>query len=87
MLTVALALRFSPLLPGTVSTWCQLRAILSAKSVIALLALAATIPMVTGKIDWTVDYGLALWHILAISDQRSAISDQPSAISGQPADA
>ena len=69
MLTVALALLFSVLLPDTFPTLFNLRAILSDKSVIALLALAATIPMVTGKIDLTVGYGIVLWHILAISLQ------------------
>ena len=68
-LTVALALLFSALLPDTFPTLFNLRAILSDKSVIALLALAATIPMITGKIDLTVGYGIVLWHILAISLQ------------------
>ena len=69
MLTLALALLFSVLLPDTFPTLFNLRAILSDKSVIALLALAATIPMITGKIDLTVGYGIVLWHILAISLQ------------------
>ena len=69
MLTLALALLFSALLPDTFPTLFNLRAILSDKSVIALLALAATIPMITGKIDLTVGYGIVLWHILAISLQ------------------
>ena len=69
VLTVALALLFSALLPGTFPTLFNLRAILSDKSVIALLELAATIPMITGKIDLTVGYGIVLWHILAISLQ------------------
>jgi ribose transport system permease protein len=69
VLTVALALLFSALLPDTFPTLFNLRAILSDKSVIALLALAATIPMITGKIDLTVGYGIVLWHILAISLQ------------------
>ncbi len=68
-LTIALALVFSALLPDTFPTLFNLRAILSDKSVIALLALAATIPMITGKIDLTVGYGIVLWHILAISLQ------------------
>jgi len=47
----------------------NLRSIISDKAIIALLSLAATIPMVTGKIDLTVGYGIVLWHILAISLQ------------------
>ena len=69
VLTVALGLLFSLLLPNTFPTLFNLRAILADKSVIALLALAATIPMITGKIDLTVGYGIVLWHILAISLQ------------------
>ncbi len=69
VLTVGLALLFSLLLPNTFPTLFNLRAILADKSVIALLALAATIPMITGKIDLTVGYGIVLWHILAISLQ------------------
>lgn len=69
VLTLALGLLFSALLPDTFPTLFNLRAILADKSVIALLALAATIPMITGKIDLTVGYGIVLWHILAISLQ------------------
>lgn len=69
MLTAALAVLFSVLLPDTFPTLFNLRAILSDKSIIALLALAAMIPMITGKIDLTVGYGIVLWHILAISLQ------------------
>ncbi len=69
VLMVLLALSFSLLLPSSFPTLFNLRAILADKSVIALLALAAMIPMVTGKIDLTVGYGIVLWHILAISLQ------------------
>lgn len=69
VLAIALALMFALLLPETFPTLFNLRAILSDKSIIALLALAAMIPMITGKIDLTVGYGIVLWHILAISLQ------------------
>lgn len=69
MLTLALGVVFSVILPETFPTLFNLRSILSDKSIIALLALAATIPMITGKIDLTVGYGIVLWHILAISLQ------------------
>lgn len=69
VLTVLLAAMFSVMLPDTFPTLFNLRAILADKSVIAILALAATIPMITGKIDLTVGYGIVLWHILAISLQ------------------
>ena len=80
VLTVALALLFSALLPDTFPTLFNLRAILSDKAVIALLALAATIPMVAGKIDLTVGYGVVLWHILAISLQTRYGLPWPAAV-------
>ncbi len=69
ILTVFLILLFSVLLPNTFPTILNLRAILSDKSIIAMLSLAAMIPMVAGRIDLTVGYGIVLWHILAISLQ------------------
>jgi ribose transport system permease protein len=69
VLTVALAVLFSLLLPQTFPTLVNLRSIISDKAIIAVLSLAAMIPMVTGKIDLTVGYGIVLWHILAITLQ------------------
>jgi ribose transport system permease protein len=69
ILTVLLIILFSILLPDTFPTVLNLRAILSDKSIIAMLSLAAMIPMVAGRIDLTVGYGIVLWHILAISLQ------------------
>jgi ribose transport system permease protein len=69
ILMVGLIVLFSLLLPNTFPTILNLRAIVSDKSIIALLSLAAMIPMVAGRIDLTVGYGIVLWHILAISLQ------------------
>ena len=69
ILTAFLIILFSVLLPDTFPTVLNLRAILSDKSIIAMLSLAAMIPMVAGRIDLTVGYGIVLWHILAISLQ------------------
>jgi len=69
ILTVALALLFSVLLPDTFPTLLNVRSIISDKAIIAMLSLGAMIPMVAGKIDLTVGYGIVLWHILAISLQ------------------
>lgn len=69
ILTIGLIVLFSLLLPNTFPTMLNLRSIISDKAIIAILSLAATIPMVTGKIDLTVGYGIVLWHILAISLQ------------------
>jgi ribose transport system permease protein len=69
ILMFGLILLFSLLLPNTFPTALNVRAILSDKAIIALLSLAAMIPMVAGRIDLTVGYGIVLWHILAISLQ------------------
>jgi len=69
ILMVGLIVLFSILLPNTFPTLLNVRAIISDKAIIALLSLAAMIPMVAGRIDLTVGYGIVLWHILAISLQ------------------
>ncbi len=69
ILMLGLIILFSILLPNTFPTVLNLRSILSDKAIIALLALAAMIPMVAGRIDLTVGYAIVLWHILAISLQ------------------
>lgn len=80
LLTLLLILLFSLLLPATFPTMLNLRSVLSDKSVIALLSLAAMVPMMTGKIDLTVGYGIVLWHILAISLQVHAGLPWPLAV-------
>lgn len=69
LLTVFLIVLFSIMLPDTFPTWLNARSILADKSIIALLALAATLPMMAGRIDLTVGFGIVLWHIMAISFQ------------------
>src|SRR6478609_2690514 len=71
ILTVGLILLFSILLPGTFPTMLNVRSIVSDKAIIALLSLAAMIPMASGRIDLTVGYGIVIWHILAISLQTA----------------
>lgn len=41
----------------------------SAKSVALMIALAATVPMVTGKIDLSAGYAAGLWQVMALSWQ------------------
>jgi len=69
ILTLLLIIFFSLLLPDTFPTWLNARSILADKSIVALLALAATLPMMAGRIDLTVGFGIVMWHILAISLQ------------------
>jgi len=69
ILTLLLIIIFSVLLPDTFPTALNARSILSDKAVIALLSLSAMLPMITGRIDLTVGYGIVLWHLAAISLQ------------------
>ena len=69
ILTLLLIVLFSLLLPQTFPTVLNVRSIISDKAIIAILSLAAMIPMAAGRIDLTVGYGIVLWHILAISLQ------------------
>lgn len=80
ILMFGLILLFSILLPTTFPTMLNVRAILSDKAIIALLSLAAMIPMVAGRIDLTVGYGIVLWHILAISLQTLYGFPWPAAV-------
>jgi ribose transport system permease protein len=69
ILTLLLIAIFSIILPETFPTVLNLRSILGDKAIIAILSLAAMIPMMAGRIDLTVGYGIVLWHILAIALQ------------------
>lgn len=80
ILTVVLIIVFSLALPETFPTLLNLRSILGDKAIIALLSLAAMIPMMTGRIDLTVGYGIVLWHVLAISLQTQLGLSWPLAV-------
>jgi ribose transport system permease protein len=80
VLTVALILLFSILLPGTFPTLLNLRSIISDKAIILILSLGVMIPMSAGRIDLTVGYGIVLWHILAISLQTKFGFSWPMAV-------
>ena len=71
ILTGILISVFSVLLPGTFCTWTNARLIMSNQSVTAVLALAAMVPMVAGKIDLSLGYGVVLSEVLAISFQTA----------------
>ena len=81
VLLLGLIVFFSVLLPDSFPTLLNLNSILGDKVIIAILALAAMVPMLTNKIDLTVGYGIVLWHILAISLQtRYGFSWQASVL-------
>ena len=80
ILTVFLIILFSILLPDTFPTVLNFRSILADKAIVAMLALAATLPMMAGRIDLTVGFGIVMWHILAISLQVKFGFSWPMAI-------
>ena len=69
LLAIALIALFCIMLPNTFPTLLNFRSILGDKSIICVLALAAMVPMMAGRIDLTVGYGIVMWHVLAISLQ------------------
>ncbi len=77
--TVILVALFSVMLPETFPTLLNMRSILNDKSIIAILSLAAMIPMMAGRIDLTVGYGIVLWHVLAIALQTKLGFSWPEA--------
>ena len=65
-LTALLVLIFSLALPRTFPTLDTVDSILSTQSIPALLALAATVPIVTGAFDLSIGYGLGLAHVMVL---------------------
>lgn len=65
-LTVLLFVIFALALPDTFPTMDNASSILSNQSIPAILALGAMIPIVTGKFDLSVGYGLGFAHVLAM---------------------
>jgi ribose transport system permease protein len=66
VLAVLLFLVFSFTLPDTFPTLDNVSSILSNQSIPAILALGAMIPIVTGKFDLSIGYGLGLAHVMAM---------------------
>ena len=66
VLTVVVFALFALLMPSTFPTATNLRAILTNQSIPAMLALAATIPIVTGRFDLSIGFGIGLWHVVAM---------------------
>ncbi|MFI7150460.1 ABC transporter permease [Nonomuraea sp. NPDC050022] len=65
-LTIILFVVFSLALPDTFPTMANLTSILSTHSITAILALGAMIPIVTGKFDLSIGYGLGLGHVVTL---------------------
>jgi len=69
LLTVALFVVFAVARPDTFATLLNFRLLAASKSVLLILALAVTVPMVAGKIDLSIGYGVGLWQLMALSFQ------------------
>jgi ribose transport system permease protein len=66
VLTVAVFALFAVLLPDTFPTGNNFRAILTNQSIPAILALAVAIPIVTGRFDLSIGFGIGLAHVVAM---------------------
>ncbi|MET9762778.1 ABC transporter permease [Streptomyces sp. NPDC006372] len=66
VLTALLYLVFSLALPDTFPTLATVDSILSNQSIPAVLALAATVPIVTGAFDLSIGYALGLAHVMVM---------------------
>lgn len=73
LVTVALFLLFLILKPDTFGSLLNFQLLTSSKSVLLILAVAVTIPMVAGKIDLSVGYGVGLWQVMALSWQMQGL--------------
>ena len=69
ILTVVLFAIFAALRPSTFASLLNFQLLTSGKSVLLILALAVTIPMIAGKIDLSIGYGVGLWQVMALSWQ------------------
>jgi ribose transport system permease protein len=73
VLTVVLFGVFCALRPETFASLLNFQLLASSKSVLLILALAVTIPMVAGKIDLSIGYGVGLWQVMALSWQMQGL--------------
>ena len=69
ILAVALVAIFAVAKPDTFPTLLNFQLLASAKAPLMIIALAVTIPMVTGKIDLSAGYAAGLWQVMALSWQ------------------
>jgi ribose transport system permease protein len=73
ILTLALFIIFAALRPTTFASLLNFQLLASGKSVLLILALAVTIPMIAGKIDLSIGYGVGLWQVMSLSWQIQGI--------------
>ncbi|MFI5060511.1 MAG: ABC transporter permease [Actinomycetales bacterium] len=73
VLTALLFAIFAVAAPATFATLLNFQLLASSKSVLLILALAVTLPMVAGKIDLSIGYGVGLWQVMALLWQLQGI--------------
>ena len=73
VLTGVLVIIFTVAAPTTFATLLNFQLLASSKSVLLILALAVTLPMVAGKIDLSIGYGVGLWQVMALLWQLQGI--------------
>jgi ribose transport system permease protein len=73
ILLVVLLVVFSVARPQTFPTLTNFTVLASGNSTLFILALAATIPMIAGKIDLSFGYGVGLWQVMALQWQLQGL--------------
>jgi ribose transport system permease protein len=73
LLTIILFVVFSIARPSSFATLLNFQLLVSGNSVLLILALAVTLPMVAGKIDLSIGYGVGLWQVMALVWQLDGI--------------
>ncbi|HEU0207064.1 MAG TPA: ABC transporter permease [Pseudolysinimonas sp.] len=73
ILTVVLFVIFAILRPDTFASLLNFQLLAAGKSVLLILALAVTVPMIAGKIDLSIGYGVGLWQVMSLSWQLHGI--------------
>ncbi|MHC5797351.1 ABC transporter permease [Lacisediminihabitans sp. FW035] len=69
VLTVVLFIVFAIARPDTFATLLNFQLLASSQSTLLILAIAVTVPMVAGKIDLSIGYGIGLWQVMALQWQ------------------
>jgi ribose transport system permease protein len=73
VLTLLLLVVFSIAKPNAFPTLVNFQVLASGNAPLLILALAVTIPMVAGKIDLSIGYGVGLWQVMALQWQLSGL--------------
>ena len=73
LLTLILLVIFALARPSTFATLLNFQLLVSGNSVLLILAFAVTLPMVAGKIDLSIGYGVGLWQVMALVWQLDGI--------------